>query len=126
MAMIEAPLVYWRTLRLEDPDSYRLRKEQLADRIASEIEKRYPGFKDAVYIVDIATPATFLRLANVNRGSFQGVAPTPEALGIRVKKTFPGLRRFCVCGQWMTPGGGVRAAAMAGMLAAKIIRKELC
>jgi len=125
MAMFEAPLGYWRTLRQEDPDSYRLRKEQLADQIASEIEKRYPGFKDAVCIVDIATPATFLRLANVYRGSFQGVAPTPEALRFRVKKTFPGLRRFCICGQWTTPGGGVGAAAMDGRLAARILRKEL-
>lgn len=125
MAMFEAPLSYWRALRREDPDAYRLRKEQLADLIASEIEKRYPGFKDAVCIVDIATPATFLRLANVYRGSFQGVAPTPEAIRIRVKKTLPGLRRFCVCGQWTMPGGGVGAAAMDGRLAAKILKKEL-
>jgi phytoene dehydrogenase-like protein len=125
MAMFEAPLDYWKKLRQDNPRSYRLQKEVLADLVASLIEKRYPGFKDAVCVVDIATPATFSRLTNVYRGSFEGIAPTPEALGARIRKTVPGLRRFCVCGQWTTPGGGIGAAAADGRLAAHIMRKEL-
>jgi phytoene dehydrogenase-like protein len=125
MAMFEAPLDYWLKLRQEKPASYRLQKELLADLVATKIEKRYPGFRDAVCIVDVATPATFSRLTNVYRGSFEGVAPTPEALRVKIKKTFPGLRRFCVCGQWTTPGGGVGMAAADGRIAARIMRKEL-
>lgn len=125
MAMFEAPLDYWEKLRNENPESYRLQKEQLAEEVASLIEARYPGFKDAVCIVDVATPATYKRLTNVYKGSFEGFAPTPSALKMRIKKTIPGLKRFCICGQWTTAGGGICTAIADGKTAAKLIKKEI-
>ncbi|SHI20944.1 Phytoene dehydrogenase-related protein [Sporobacter termitidis DSM 10068] len=124
-ALFEAPLGYWKKLRQDNPESYKIQKELLADLIATKIDKRYPGFRDAVCIVDVATPATFTRLTNVYRGSFQGIAPTPAALRTRIKKTLPGLKRFCLCGQWTTPGGGIGAAVADGRTAARIMKSEL-
>ena len=86
MALFETPMEYWRKLRDGNPVSYRLQKELLAEHVASKIEKRYPGFRDAVEIVDVATPATYARLTNVYRGSFEGFAPTPAVLRTPVKK----------------------------------------
>lgn len=125
VAMFEAPLDYWKKLRHDNPESYKIQKELLADLIASKIEQRYPGFRDAVCIVDVATPATFDRLTNVYRGSFEGFAPTPSSLRTRIDKTLPGLGHFCICGQWTTAGGGIGAAVADGKTAAKIMKKEI-
>ena len=59
MVTFDAPLEYWLRLKLEQPDAYRMQKERLADSVAAELDARYPGFRDAIAVVDIATPATF-------------------------------------------------------------------
>lgn len=125
MVMFDAPLDYWTKLRTENPVSYKIRKEYLAEHIASELDLRYPGFKDAIAVVDVATPATYARLTNVYKGSFEGFAPTPEALKMEIKKTIPGLKRFCMCGQWTKVGGGICTAIADGKTAAKMMKKEI-
>jgi hypothetical protein len=57
MVTFEAPLEYWMRLRHENPGAYKIRKEHLADSIAAKLDARYPGFKDAIAAVDVATPA---------------------------------------------------------------------
>ncbi|NLA86880.1 MAG: hypothetical protein GX847_06260 [Clostridiales bacterium] len=123
--MLKAPLDYWIRLKIDNPAAYQLQKEHLAESIAAELDMRYPGFKDAIAVVDVATPATFFRLANVYKGSYEGFAPTPEALKIKIKKTIRGLNGFCICGQWTTVGGGICMAVADGRAAAKIIKKEI-
>jgi phytoene desaturase len=125
MVMVDSPLEYWARLRSENPDAYKIQKERLAEVFLSDIEKRYPGFKDAVVVVDIATPATYVKLTNVYKGSFEGFAPTPSALKANIKKKIPGLKHFCICGQWTTAGGGICTAVADGRTAAKIIKKEI-
>lgn len=125
MVTIDAPLEYWLRLKLEHPDAYKMRKERLADSVAAELDARYPGFKDAIAVVDIATPATFFRLANVYKGSYEGFAPTPSALKTNIKKTLPGLKAFCLCGQWTTAGGGLCTAIADGRAAARLIKKDI-
>jgi phytoene dehydrogenase-like protein len=125
MAALHAPLDYWKRLRETNPDSYRLQKELLADQLAAKIDTRYPGFRDAVEIVDVATPATYVRLGNAYKGSLEGFAPTPEVLRTPIKKTLAGLRRFCLCSQWTCAGGGIGAAIAGGRDAARLMLKEI-
>ncbi len=125
MVILSAPLGYWIRLKIDNPSAYQLQKERLAESIAAELDMRYPGFKDAIAVVDVATPATFFRLANVYKGSFEGFAPTPEALKVKIKKTICGLKAFCICGQWTTAGGGICTAIADGKTAAKIIKREI-
>lgn len=125
MVMFDAPLGYWEKLRCENLEAYKIAKELLAESIASKIEARYPGFKDAIAVVDVATPATYVRLTNVFKGSFEGFAPTPSALQMSIKKTIPGLKCFCICGQWTTAGGGICTAVADGRKAANIMKKEI-
>lgn len=125
MVMFDAPLDYWSKLRSENPEAYKIAKELLAESIAKKVDVHYPGFKDAITVVDIATPATYLRLTNVYKGSFEGFAPTPLALKMNIKKTIPGVKSFCICGQWTTAGGGICTAVADGKTAARIMKKEL-
>jgi phytoene dehydrogenase-like protein len=125
MVTFNAPLEYWMRLRFENKDLYKIQKEHVAENIAAELDARYPGFKDAITVVDVATPATFIRLTNTYKGSFAGFAPTPSALKTRIKKTIPGLKAFCLCGQWTAAGGGLCTAIAEGKAAAKMILKEI-
>ena len=122
---LHTPLDYWRKLRDSNPESYRLQKELLADQLAAKIDRRYPGFRDAIEIVDVATPATFYRLTNAYRGSLEGFAPTPEALKTPIKKTLAGLKRFYLCSQWMAAGSGIGGAIAGGCDAARRMLREL-
>ena len=125
MVMTGAPLDYWQKLRSEDPEEYAKQKQKLAASVTEAVERRIPGFKEAVSVVDVATPATYVRLANLYRGSFEGFAPTPAALKTTIKKRVPGIRNFCICGQWTNPGGGICSAVSNGKQAAKLITKDL-
>lgn len=125
MVMLEAPLPYWQDLRAADREKYRLRKQRLADAVADAIERRFPGFRRAVRVTDVATPATYLRLTNAYRASYEGFAPTPAALRTRIPRTLPRLNRLCLCGQWVVVGGGICSAILDGKQAAAFMQKAL-
>lgn len=125
MVMLSAPLDYWEQLRSEDQTEYKKQKQQLAVAVMDAVERRIPGFKDAVSVVDVATPATYVRLANLYHGSFEGFTPTPAALKTNIKKTVPGVKNFCICGQWTSAGGGICSAVADGRRASNLIIKDL-
>lgn len=125
MVMLSAPLDYWEKLRSEDQTEYKSQKQKLATAVMDAVEQRIPGFRDAVSVVDVATPATYVRLANLYRGSFEGFVPTPAALKTNIKKTVPGVKNFCISGQWTSAGGGICSAVADGKQAAKLIIKDL-
>ena len=125
MVVFEEPLEYWEKLRASNLEEYKNQKQQLADAVSSAVEKRIPGFQDAITVVDVATPATYVRLTNVYRGSFEGFAPLPSALKKGIRKTVPGLKKFCICGQWTSAGGGICSAIASGKDAANLILKEI-
>jgi len=124
MAMMGAPLEYWQNLRETDPAEYKKQKLLLADHVAEVLEKRIPGFKAAIRVTDVATPATYVRLTNVYHGSYEGFAPIPASMKLRIKKTVPGINNLYLCGQWTTAGGGICTAVYDGKVIARKITKE--
>jgi phytoene dehydrogenase-like protein len=52
---------YWKNLYEEDRDRYREEKDRLATAVLDELERRLPGIKNKVEVVDVATPVTFER-----------------------------------------------------------------
>ncbi|MDF2987894.1 MAG: dependent oxidoreductase [Eubacterium sp.] len=125
MVMLDSPLEYWQNLRKNDPAGYRSRKEELAQEVLSKMEKHFPGFKAAVEIIDVATPATYIRYANLYKGSWEGFAPTPSSLKVNIKKKIDGIHGLYLCGQWTTIGGGICSAVQSGKETAKAVIKQL-
>lgn len=124
MAMLEAPLTYWENLRRDDPEGYRREKARLAADVAAEIEKRFPGFTAEIEVMDVATPATYVRLNSLYKASFEGFAPTPTGLRAKIEPTVPGIANLLLAGQWMSPGGGICTAVYSGRQVAKRAKKE--
>jgi hypothetical protein len=125
MATTTAPFEYWNSLKGKDPEEYKNQKQKLADTVADQIERRIPGFKDAIEVVDVATPATYKHLVNLYKGSFEGFAPVPSSLMKNIKKTVPGVKGLVICGQWTSAGGGICTTIDGGKKAADYILKKL-
>ena len=125
MVMLGSKLGYWQDLRKTDINEYRIRKQQLADKVAEYIEQRIPGFKDAIELTDVATPATYIRYANLYKASWEGFAPTPELMKINISKKVKGIKGLYLSGQWTTVGGGICTAVASGKSAAKSVLKYI-
>jgi phytoene dehydrogenase-like protein len=100
-------------------------RQQLADAVAEALDRRIPGFKEAIEVTDVATPASYVHLANLYKASFEGFEPTPKALTTNIRKTLPGVKHLVLCGQWTVAGGGICTAVQSGKEAAQLVAKEL-
>ena len=114
MTAFKAPLAYWKALRETDKEAYHREKQRLANAVAAEIEKRYPGFTQEIEVTDVSTPVTYERLTNVYQASYEGFSPTPEAMKTRIQKTVPDLKNLLLCGQWTIAGGGICTCVQSG------------
>jgi phytoene dehydrogenase-like protein len=98
---------HWMKLHENEPAKYESEKRRISDEIIGVFEKRYPGSKDKIEVVDAATPATVIRYTNNWRGSMEGWLLTPKTGVKQLPCTVPGLKNFYMVGQWISPGGGL-------------------
>ena len=125
MVLLNCPLEYWQELRNSNPEGYRIRKQELSEEVLNILDKRIPGFRAAVEVVDVATPATYIRYANLYKGSWEGFAPTPASLKARISKKVKGVDGLFLAGQWTTVGGGLYTAVSSGKDIAAAVGKSL-
>jgi phytoene dehydrogenase-like protein len=113
---------YWRHLQSDEPARYRDEKHRVAQSVIGVLERRLPGIRGDIEVVDVSTPATVVRYTNNWKGSMEGWLPTP-ATGFRpMRMTLPGLRRFMRVGHWVVPGGGLPS----GLMSARAALHEIC
>ena len=114
-SILSADWEYWNHLR-EDRAAYEAEKETIAAACAETIDGRYPGFKNAIEVIDVATPLTFERYTGNWKGSFMTWMLSPEFQKKHgyVRKTIPGLDNLYLASMWTVPPGGLPGAAMAG------------
>jgi phytoene dehydrogenase-like protein len=115
---------YWALLRTDHPEKYRAEKHRVAESVIDVLEKRVPGLRAAVEVVDVATPASIFRYTGNWQGSMEGWLPTPRTGFKPLPKTLPGLRKFMMVGQWVVPGGGLPSGPMTARPALEAICKQ--
>ena len=113
----------WRKLK-QEPERYKLAKEQIADEVIAILDKRFPGLASQVEMCDVATPMTYHRNTRNWQSSYQGWLITTKTMGMRMSKNLPGLENFYMAGQWVEVGGGLPAVAISGRNVAQIICKK--
>jgi len=111
---------YWAQLRERSPEKYESEKQRIAAGIINIFERRYPGSKEKIDVLDVSTPATVFRYTNNWQGSMEGWLLTPKSGAGQLPCTIPGLRNFYMVGQWISPGGGLPSGLMT---ARDVIRK---
>ena len=115
---------YWVDLREKDRKKYNEVKEKLANEVIELLEKRFPKIKDKIEVIDVATPATFIRYTNNWKGSYEGWLPKGTLMGNAITETLPGLDNFFMVGHWTRPGGGLPPAASSGKKIIKMICEQ--
>ena len=96
----------------------------MAVRTKEWLETRYPGIKDKIEVVDVATPYTFWRYTLNEKGSYMGFLPSSETFTTYIKKKLPGLERFYMSGQWSMTTGGVQSVIYAGRHVVQLLCKD--
>jgi phytoene dehydrogenase-like protein len=114
---------YWKVL-YGDRERYKAEKQVLADAVINRLEKRFPGIKEQIEVVDVATPVTYERYTGNWRGSYMGWGITPATTGTWMSRTLPGLGNFYMAGQWVFIGGGVSGAVTSGRHVMQVICKK--
>jgi phytoene dehydrogenase-like protein len=109
---LEASYAYWKGLRA-DRARYDEAKEQLAETVIEQLERRFPGLKAQIEVVDVATPVTVERFTGNYHGYQAWGVPDAGFIGIMqgLCKTLPGLENFYMVGQWARASVGVSTVA---------------
>lgn len=119
----DSSYAFWKGLydRYED---YQAEKDRVASAVINLLEKRFPGIKEQIEVVDVTTPVTIERYM----GTWQGLQvwwPTEKAGAVMRKglsRTLPGLGNFYMAGQWAEAMVGLSSAAESG----RNLIKTLC
>jgi len=115
---------YWTQLRSGQPEKYRAEKLRVVESVIAILERRSPGLRAATEVIDVATPASIIRYTGNWKGSMEGWLPTPKTGFKPMSRTLPGLKRFMMVGQWVSPGGGLPSGLMTARPAIKAICKQ--
>ncbi len=112
---------FWEKLH-GNMDKYKSEKQKIADYTISELEIRYPGFRNQVEVIDVPTPMTYKRYTDNWKGSPDGWYLTNENLtkGEPVHR-LPRLDNLFTAGQWTAPYTGTVIAALSGRQAIELI-----
>jgi phytoene dehydrogenase-like protein len=115
---------YWEELAL-DRVRYEAEKKRIADVTIAELDKRWPGFASQIEVVDVPTPATYVRYTGNWRGSPDGWCITPENMTKQTMlRSLPGLSGFHMVGQWTVPFSGTVMAALSGRQLIQLLCKR--
>ena len=100
-------------------------KKRIADLTIAELDKRWPGFAAQIEVVDVPTPATYVRYTGNWQGSPDGWYITPEnMMKHAMLRKLPGLSGFYMVGQWTRPYSGTVMAALSGRQLIQLLCKE--
>jgi len=115
---------YWEALA-RDRERYEAEKKRIAEVTIAALDKRWPGFASQVEVVDVPTPATYVRYTGNWQGSPDGWYITPDNMKKRAMlRTLPGVSGLYMVGQWTTPFSGTVIAALSGRQLIQLLCKE--
>jgi phytoene dehydrogenase-like protein len=111
---------YWTTLRKENRREYDRQKATIAQQVLDELDTYFGNIKEKVEMIDVATPATYIRYTN----NWNGVAYSWEDFMLmsfnKPNKEIQGLNNFYMCGQWVGDAG-ISGASQSGKDLAQIL-----
>jgi phytoene dehydrogenase-like protein len=105
---------YWLNLQKGDAAQYAAKKQAVGDAVIEILDRKVPGLRRDIELVDVSTPVSVIRHTGNWKGSMEGFLPTPDAGFRKLRMTLPRLRHFVMVGQWVMPGGGLPSGLMTG------------
>ena len=117
----QTPYEIWEHLK---DNVYEKEKEKIKEDAIALLEKAYPGIKDFIEVVDVATPLTDIKYTGVYRAAYEGFMPTKSNMNKTINPLIKGLDNFILAGQWLFPGGGLPPSALSGKWAIEVFHKK--
>jgi len=115
---------YWTNLRATDKGRYRSEKKRVAEAVIDALEEKFGNIRDYVEMLDIATPATYIRYTNNWTGGQISWKATKKTFGKPTTWEIKGLKDFYMTGQWAGTSGGLINVVMMGNHLTQIICKK--
>lgn len=116
---------YWKDLS-QDRKHYREVKQCVTEIVIDLLAARFPGLKQQVEVIDVATPVTTERYTG-NAHSFR-VSFAQLILGMitgnGLSKTLPGLKNFYMAGQWAGAPGLPQVVGMGRNVVRTLCKRE--
>jgi phytoene dehydrogenase-like protein len=112
---LDSDYAYWKSI-YDKRERYDAEKQQVARSVIDQLERHYPGIRNQIEVVDVATRMTIERYTGNWRGS-EAWFPSKGGLGVMLRglsRTLPGLDNFHMVGQWAGAAGGLPMAATSG------------
>ncbi|MDD5646995.1 MAG: FAD-dependent oxidoreductase, partial [Candidatus Bipolaricaulis sp.] len=110
----------------KDPARYQEEKERVADDVLGLLERRWPGLRRDVEVVDVPTLITWKRFMGGDRGFVNMPTKTPSFFGSliagRLDSRLPGLANLHLAGSWATSGGALFLNALSG----RTVIRDVC
>jgi len=116
-------LTLMRFAKIDGSADWKRDKLPLAESMVAAAEKRIPGLRDAIAVMEIGSPATFERYTGNTNGALYGFENTKEIYGEAKVPITTYLRNLFQVGHWGRPGGGVWNVMYNGYTASKIIER---
>lgn len=123
--MLRSPYGYWQ--HIYGRKLYDTEQNQVAEQVAEQLEKIYPGISGDIEVTDVATPLSYERYTNNWLGSTTGWLLTKKTMTkmiLGMRKTLPGLGNFYQAGQWVEPGGSLPSSALSGRGVIQLICRD--
>jgi phytoene dehydrogenase-like protein len=114
---------YWQELA-QDRGRYEAEKQRIAELTIAELDRRWPGFRAQVEVVDVPTPATYVRYTGNWQASPDGWYITPDNMRTNPLRSLPGLAGLRMVGQWTAPFTGTVLAALTGRQAIQLLCRQ--
>ena len=115
---------YWQNLRLNDKPKYVKEKNRVAKAVIEALENKFGNIKDHVEMIDVATPATYIRYTNNWTGGQISWKATRKTFGKPTTWQIKDLIDFYLTGQWAGTSGGLINVVMMGNHLTQIICKN--
>jgi phytoene dehydrogenase-like protein len=104
-------------------DDYAQTKYKFADVLIDQAEKIFPGIRDSIEEIEVATPLTMMRYLNTPGGAIYGFRQNPED-SVLYRDPYKSVENLAVVGSW-NGTGGFQPTYMAGPAIARKVIKSL-
>jgi all-trans-retinol 13,14-reductase len=120
---------YWKKFETDyffgNKDAYNKEKMRLAGILIDKVEKRFlPGLRQAIEVVEVATPLTNLRFTGHPRGAIYGFDQTVDNSGQRRFPQKTPIGNLYLAGAWTFPGHGYGACIPSGLSCFAAVMKD--
>jgi phytoene dehydrogenase-like protein len=110
----------WQDIPVE---KYAQTKYEFAEHLLKQAERIFPGFRDSIAEVEVATPLTMMRYLNTPGGAIYGFQQNPED-GLLHRERYDQVDGLHIAGSWQGMGG-FQPTYMVGASTAKAIVKKV-